>query len=207
MAEVDQPPTKRAKVDDTVEEQQSAPSANAVSIVRLPGREVNAQRARLWQQLGSNALLFDVTLKASDRDVPCNRSVTPTGSLRFVCLHEASSCHPLHPSDPPPLCFPSRQPTAAVTAKTAATQYSACEYCLQSWQLSSKDDEQTATATSHRLHTPVHTFWPIMSCCSQTVPPSHMQTLLATSQCTQLRRSTSAYQTPAHIFMHACLNL
>ncbi len=44
-------------------------------LVRLPGREVNPQRARLWQELGTNSLLFDVTLKASDREVPCNRCV------------------------------------------------------------------------------------------------------------------------------------
>ena len=83
MAEVDQPPSKRAKVDGSVEDEQPLPSANAVNNVRLPGREVNAQRARLWQQLGSNALLFDVTLKASDRDVPCNRSVASLGPFAF----------------------------------------------------------------------------------------------------------------------------
>ena len=83
MAEAEQPPAKRAKAEDKSEEGQSAPPA-AQSSVRLPGREVNAQRARLWQQLGSNALLFDVTLKASDRDVPCNRSV-PRLSLSCVC--------------------------------------------------------------------------------------------------------------------------
>ncbi len=72
MAEDAEPPAKRAKGEEKAEEEQPALPARP-SVVRLPGREVNAQRARLWQQLGSNALLFDVTLKASDRDVPCNR--------------------------------------------------------------------------------------------------------------------------------------
>lgn len=44
-----------------------------VRTVRLPGREVNPQRARLWQELGTNSALFDVTLRAADRNVPCNR--------------------------------------------------------------------------------------------------------------------------------------
>ena len=78
MADGELPPAKRAKGEDRAEEEQSAPPARHLpNVVRLPGREVNAQRARLWQQLGSNALLFDVTLKASDRDVPCNRCLPP----------------------------------------------------------------------------------------------------------------------------------
>ena len=72
MAEDGEPPAKRVKGEDKAEEKESALPGRP-NVVRLPGREVNAQRARLWQQLGSNALLFDVTLKASDRDVPCNR--------------------------------------------------------------------------------------------------------------------------------------
>ena len=73
MAEGEEPPAKRAKgEDDRDEVDQPAPTYH-VSSVRLPGREVNPQRGRLWQQLGDNSLLFDVTLKAADRDVPCNR--------------------------------------------------------------------------------------------------------------------------------------
>ena len=88
MAEDEEPPAKRAKGEEKAEEEQPAPPARPNS-VRLPGREVNAQRARLWQQLGSNALLFDVTLKASDRDVPCNRC-SPLSRLRTFCLLRSS---------------------------------------------------------------------------------------------------------------------
>ena len=49
------------------------PPPTNVRTVRLPGREVNLQRARLWQDLGTNSALFDVTLQAADRAVPCNR--------------------------------------------------------------------------------------------------------------------------------------
>ena len=67
------PPAKRARPDEDANEVEQPVASNHVNLVRLPGRKVNPQRARLWQQLGSNSLLFDVTLKASDRDVPCNR--------------------------------------------------------------------------------------------------------------------------------------
>lgn len=49
------------------------PPPPASRTVRLPGREVNPQRARLWQELGTDSPLFDVTLRAADREVPCNR--------------------------------------------------------------------------------------------------------------------------------------
>jgi hypothetical protein len=54
----------------------SPPPPSNVRTVRLPGREVNLQRARLWQDLGTNSALFDVTLHAADRQVPCNRQAT-----------------------------------------------------------------------------------------------------------------------------------
>ncbi len=95
MAEDAEPPAKRAKGEEKVEEEQPVLSARP-NVVRLPGREVNAQRARLWQQLGSNALLFDVTLKASDRDVPCNRC----GPLSWFCLR-ASCAGRMPPTNPP----------------------------------------------------------------------------------------------------------
>ncbi len=50
-----------------------APPRPTQRLVQLPGREVNPQRMRLWQELGTNSTLFDVALKASDREVPCNR--------------------------------------------------------------------------------------------------------------------------------------
>jgi hypothetical protein len=71
-----------------------------VRTVRLPGREVNLQRARLWQDLGTNSALFDVTLQAADRAVPCNRQ-----ALRTTCLceddtgtHGRNLLHPALPS-------------------------------------------------------------------------------------------------------------
>ena len=75
MPDDEQPPAKRAKGDEDRNEVDQPTPANHVKMVRLPGREVNPQRARLWQQLCSNSLLFDVTLRASDRDVPCNRYI------------------------------------------------------------------------------------------------------------------------------------
>jgi hypothetical protein len=54
------------------------PPPTNVRTVRLPGREVNMQRARLWQDLDTNSALFDVTLQAADRAVPCNRCGTQT---------------------------------------------------------------------------------------------------------------------------------
>ena len=35
--------------------------------------QVNPQRARLWQELTTDSVLFDVSLTGSDRDVHCNR--------------------------------------------------------------------------------------------------------------------------------------
>ena len=102
MAEDAEPPAKRAKGEEKVEEEQPALPARP-NVVRLPGREVNAQRARLWQQLGSNALLFDVTLKASDRDVPCNRC----GPLSWFWLR-ASCAGRMPPKNPAPLFRPSQ---------------------------------------------------------------------------------------------------
>ena len=74
MADGDEPLAKRAKGEDDPDEVEQPVVTKHVTVVRLPGREVNPQRARLWQQLGENGLLFDVTLKAANRDVPCNRS-------------------------------------------------------------------------------------------------------------------------------------
>eukprot|EP00208_Stichococcus_sp_RCC1054_P007345 CAMPEP_0206146860 /NCGR_PEP_ID=MMETSP1473-20131121/31617_1 /ASSEMBLY_ACC=CAM_ASM_001109 /TAXON_ID=1461547 /ORGANISM="Stichococcus sp, Strain RCC1054" /LENGTH=448 /DNA_ID=CAMNT_0053543571 /DNA_START=232 /DNA_END=1575 /DNA_ORIENTATION=- len=56
---------------------------DAPRLIRLPGREVNPQRARLWQQLKSDSVLFDVTLTASDREVHCNRFVLAEESCFF----------------------------------------------------------------------------------------------------------------------------
>ncbi len=60
--------------------------------------QVNPQRARLWQELTTDSVLFDVSLTASDRDVHCNRCARKLlilhcerlGTVRIVYISAAS---------------------------------------------------------------------------------------------------------------------
>lgn len=58
-------------------------TARGLRLVKLPGREVNVKRARLWKEHDTDSVLFDVKLLASDRDIHCNRFVLAEESSFF----------------------------------------------------------------------------------------------------------------------------
>ncbi|BDA45451.1 hypothetical protein COCOBI_07-2380 [Coccomyxa sp. Obi] len=58
--------------------------ANFEKVVNLPGRRANPRRLQIWRTLRSNRTLFDVCLRASDREVLCNAHLLAEESAFFL---------------------------------------------------------------------------------------------------------------------------